>query len=184
MTNDPCKHINRDRVIWAMSHLQAFLQVIPQNAIANAKYLHIKAICRTVGWHVISSCPLIWCQFNLVPAQSVQSLLLLQWWSSITELPDWPIREGMDSTSCLLIATFSFPCTRYNTGGKFTRSTTNYVAFHHIMVEDILEPLIKNSTGYTPGDRDYGQEEEKQRWETNWLWVKSLAQMMTSLVQH
>lgn len=41
----------------------------PQNTIANAKYLHIRVIRRTAGWHVISSGPLILCKFNQVPAQ-------------------------------------------------------------------------------------------------------------------
>lgn len=53
-------------------------------------------------------------------------------------------REWRDSTSCLLIATVSFSCPQYDTGGKFPSPTTNCVAFHHIMVQEICEPLIKS----------------------------------------
>lgn len=108
-----CKYL--DKVYWAYDTLpfapalNSVLRIVrykcfslesgfPQNTIAKAKTCISK---RFVGQWVGSL--LILCQFNMVPAQSVQSLLLLWWWSSITELPDWPIRQGMTGQHFLLI---------------------------------------------------------------------------------
>lgn len=59
------------------------------------------------------------------------------------------------------------------------------------MVQEIQVPLIKSYSSFhwihpwrqrlRPGGKEA---ELKQRWETNWLWVKSLAAIMAPLVQH
>lgn len=163
----------------------------PHNAVASAKYLHIKVICRTELEFYIQL------PFNIASIQCGSSTVSAEFViAPVMELnhSDYQIgplgKEWQGSTSCLLIATFSFPCPWCDTGGKFPRSTANCVAFHHVMVEEIWVPLINNYScshwihlwwlRLRPGGREA---ELEQKWETNWLWVKSLAAIMAPLVQ-
>ena len=128
-------------------------------------------------WFLHSQCRVCYCSSDGAQSQNYQ----------IAPLG----REWRDSTSCLLIATFHFLAP--NTTQEASSPVPPLIVLRSIIswFRKFAKPLIKSYRSFHWIDpwcwslRPGGREAElQQRWETNWLWVKSLAQIMTPLVQH